>query len=86
MAEIVGVVASGIAVAQLAGAIVGSTRKIYNFWSDIKDAPKHVSAMLVEVELMREILVELFDQNDPNRVGILGQSFAWQKTLSTVRA
>lgn len=37
--------------------------------------------MLVEIELMGEILVELFDQNDPNRVEILGQSFAWQKTL-----
>jgi hypothetical protein len=63
MAEVLGTVASGIAVAQLAGAIVSSTQKIYTFWKEMKDAPKNIGDLLVEIELLGEVLVEYHTLN-----------------------
>ncbi|KAM3073428.1 hypothetical protein ACMFMF_006634 [Clarireedia jacksonii] len=63
MAEVLGTVASGIAVAQLAGAIVSSTQKIYTFWKEMKDAPKHIGRLLVEIELLGGVLVEYNTSN-----------------------
>ncbi|TGO63262.1 hypothetical protein BCON_0014g00510 [Botryotinia convoluta] len=69
MGELLGVVASGIAVAQLAGAIVGSTQKIYSFYSEMKDAPKKLGDLLVEIELLGEVLVDFYDQNSTPTTG-----------------
>ncbi|APA15417.1 hypothetical protein sscle_14g101870 [Sclerotinia sclerotiorum 1980 UF-70] len=59
MAEILGVIASGIAVAQVASAIVESIREIYSLTSEIKDAPKKLGDLLVEIEFLGEILVTM---------------------------
>ncbi|TGO29917.1 hypothetical protein BPAE_0009g00110 [Botrytis paeoniae] len=69
MGELLGVVASGIAVAQLAGAIVGSSQKIYSFYSEMKDAPKKLGDLLVEIELLGEVLVDFYDQNSNPTTG-----------------
>ncbi|TEY87384.1 hypothetical protein BOTCAL_0003g00650 [Botryotinia calthae] len=69
MGELLGVVASGIAVAQLAGATVGSTQKIYSFYSEMKDAPKKLGDLLEEIELLGEVLVDFYDQNSPPTTG-----------------
>jgi ElaB/YqjD/DUF883 family membrane-anchored ribosome-binding protein len=78
MAEVLGTVASGIAIAQLAGAIVSSTRKIYIFWKDMKDAPKHIGGLLVEIELLGEVLVEHYTSNRQEN-GIYHHSAILQK-------
>lgn len=67
MAEVVGVFASGIAVAQLAGTIVASSRKIYTFWSNIKDAPKNVIQLIEEVEILGGLLLEYYDNDSAGR-------------------
>jgi hypothetical protein len=59
MAELVGVVASSIAVAQLASQIAQNIRNIHNFWQSIRDAPKDLSEALEELELLGDTLVEL---------------------------
>ncbi|PQE31500.1 Ankyrin repeat-containing domain protein [Rutstroemia sp. NJR-2017a WRK4] len=63
MTEVLGTVASGIAIAQLAGAVVSTTQKIYIFWKEMKDAPKHIGCLLVEIELLGEVLVEYYTSN-----------------------
>jgi hypothetical protein len=65
MAEVLGVVASGIAVAQLADKIVRSIRNIYDFWRTISDAPKDLNDALEELKILGETLMEL--QNDLNK-------------------
>lgn len=62
--ELVGVVASGIAVAQLPGLIVQNIRNIHNFWQSIRDAPKDLSDSLEELELLGDTLLELHNSLD----------------------
>lgn len=57
--ELVGVVASGITVAQLPSQIVQSIRSIHDFWQSIRDAPKDLSDNLEELELLGDTLLEL---------------------------
>jgi len=64
MAELVGVVASSIAVAQLASQIVQNIRNIHDFWQSIRDAPKDLSEALEELELLGDTLVELHKNLD----------------------
>jgi hypothetical protein len=64
MAELIGVVASSIAVAQLPGQIVQNIRNIHDFWQSIRDAPKDLSDALEELELLGDTLVELHKNLD----------------------
>jgi len=64
MAELVGVVASGIAVTQFAGQIVQNIRNIHDFWQSIRDAPKDLSDSLEELELLGDTLLELHNNID----------------------
>jgi hypothetical protein len=59
MAEVLGVVASGIAVAQLADQIVRSIRNIHDFWQSIRDAPKDLNDALEELEILGDTLLGL---------------------------
>jgi hypothetical protein len=59
MAEVLGLFASGIAVAQLADQIVRSIRNIRNFWQSIRDAPKDLNDALEELEILGDTLLEL---------------------------
>jgi hypothetical protein len=56
MAEVVGIVASGIAVAQLAGSIVTSAQNLHNIWTSLKGAPKVVRDCLREIELLGTVI------------------------------
>ncbi|KAJ3580137.1 hypothetical protein NPX13_g417 [Xylaria arbuscula] len=70
MAEILGVVASGIAVGQLAVAVVEGIRNIRGVWSEFRDAPQDIENILEELEVLGQSL--LFIQKDlenrPNNV------------------
>jgi len=59
MAEVLGVVASSIAVAQLADRIVQSIRKIHDFWKSIRGAPQELNDALEELEILGDTLMEL---------------------------
>ena len=59
MAEIIGVVASGISIGTLAVQIVGCVQKILDLWSTVKDAPENIRSLLEEIELLGNILSEI---------------------------
>jgi hypothetical protein len=59
MAEVLGVVASGIAVGQLAGQILSGIKTLHTFITYAKDAPHAISNVLRELELLEELLAEL---------------------------
>jgi hypothetical protein len=42
MAELIGVVASGISIAQLTGQIANSLVKLRGYWDQVKDAPDEI--------------------------------------------
>jgi hypothetical protein len=59
MAEVVGVLASGIAVAQLASGIVSSVQKTRALWTSLSDSPKQVADSLREIELLGKVIAGL---------------------------
>ncbi|TVY45721.1 hypothetical protein LSUB1_G000383 [Lachnellula subtilissima] len=73
MAEALGVVASGIAVTQLATQVASSVIKLKNCWEQIKNVPTEISYLLREVDSLKLILCHIQDdqasQWEPNSVG-----------------
>ncbi|KAI1358504.1 ankyrin repeat-containing domain protein [Xylaria arbuscula] len=75
MAEILGVVASGIAVGQLAVGVVEGIRNIRGVWSEFRDAPQDIENILEELEVLGQSL--LFIQKDlENRLNNVNDSTA----------
>lgn len=59
MAEIVGAVASGFT---LAGVAVGSARTVFRLkqlWSEVKEVPDTIQALMFKVELFESIILEM---------------------------
>lgn len=60
MAEVLGTVASGIGVAQLAGNLASSIIKLKGYWDEIQDAPDDISFLAREIDshhlILRSIL------------------------------
>jgi hypothetical protein len=56
MAEVIGIVASGISIAQIAGQVASSIVKIKNFWDQVKAAPDDINHLLREVDSFSLIL------------------------------
>jgi len=56
MAEVLGVVASGIAVAQLAGQVTKSIVKLKDYWDQVRDAPAEIKYLLKEIDSLSLIL------------------------------
>ena len=68
MAEVLGIIASGVSIASIATQIVGSVQQILDFWSSIRDAPTDIQDLLEEVQLLANLLLEL-DDNDNDHSG-----------------
>ena len=56
MAEVLGVIASGISVGSLAIQILSSIRQILDFWSSVRHAPDDIHHILEELEILAEYL------------------------------
>jgi hypothetical protein len=82
MAEVIGVIASGISIAQIAGQVTSSIVKIKDFWDQIKTAPDDINYLLKELDsfslilqhirddLTRDALPELVFNSDGLRQGL----------------
>jgi hypothetical protein len=56
MAELIGVVASGIAVATLAAQVVDNVRKLKAFWDSWEEAPKDLRCLADDIETLSAIV------------------------------
>ncbi|POS75851.1 hypothetical protein DHEL01_v205757 [Diaporthe helianthi] len=56
MAEVFGIVASGLSVAQIAGSILNSSFKLKTLLDEVRDAPANLRLMLDHLELLTPIL------------------------------
>jgi hypothetical protein len=59
MAEVLGIVASGIAVSQLFVGITEATRKLHGAWSQFQNAPHDIKHILEELDILGQSLVLL---------------------------
>lgn len=75
MAEVLGIIASGVSIASIAIQIVGSVQQVLDFWSSIRDAPTDIQDLLEEVQLLANLLLEL-DDNDNDSSGSTRQPTA----------
>lgn len=57
MAEVVGIVASGIAITQLSASILKGSWKLRSAWSQFQDAPKGIEHVLEEVDILAGMLI-----------------------------
>lgn len=72
MAEVLGIVASGISVASIVIQIGDSIVKLKEFWSAIKRAPEEVKYIIEEIETLSLILTDIGNnesQSDLTRIG-----------------
>lgn len=64
MAEVLGVVASGLSVAHVAGSIVTTSIKVKALLDEVKDAPDYLKEMLDYIEMLTPILSEATTAGD----------------------
>ncbi len=82
MAEVIGAVASGIAIAQLAGSIASSIIKLKGFWSQMNDAPAEISHLLRQLDSFNLILQHMqHDQPEQNIPELSGQNLCMRRSL-----
>ena len=69
MAEIVGVVASGISIGTLAAQVANSLIKLKSLWNELRDAPDDIKDLINEVEILNTILLDLEDNGGSPVIG-----------------
>ncbi|TGO64492.1 hypothetical protein BOTNAR_0088g00220 [Botryotinia narcissicola] len=62
MAEVLGTIASGISIAQLAGNLASSIIKLKNYWDQIQDAPDDIAFLVQEIESYHAILRSILEK------------------------
>ncbi|KAL9114818.1 MAG: hypothetical protein Q9187_007399, partial [Circinaria calcarea] len=66
MAEVVGVVASGISIATLAAQIANSVTKLKSYWDELKEAPEDIRLLIEEIEDLNLLLYDVEDDQRRN--------------------
>lgn len=64
MAEVFGVVASALAVAELAGKLGVSVLRLQELWREVQDVPENINQLTRQLDLLRPILLDMEFQND----------------------
>lgn len=68
MAEVLSVIASGIAVAQVAGTAAGAIIKLKKLWDEVKNVPESVSDLMEQIDCLDPILWEAEQQVIQNQL------------------
>ncbi|XDG07273.1 hypothetical protein ABKA04_006888 [Annulohypoxylon sp. FPYF3050] len=68
MAEVLGVIASGIAIAQVAGTAAGAVVKLKKLWDEVKNVPERISDLMEQIDCLDPILWEAEQQVLQNRL------------------
>jgi len=71
MAELVGVIASGISIGALVAQIGSSIIKLKGYWDEIQEAPETVRDLIDDIEDLHSILADIKDDQFRNPVSAL---------------
>jgi hypothetical protein len=66
MAEVFGLIASGVTIGALAGQIASSVVKLKSYLDQVKDAPEDISVLIDEIECPRFLLADIEDDQRRN--------------------
>jgi hypothetical protein len=70
MAELVGVVASGISIGTLAAQVASSLIKLNSLWNELHDAPDDIKDLIDEVEILNTTILDLEDDGVSLVIGL----------------
>jgi hypothetical protein len=76
MAEILGVVASGISIASIAIQIGESALKLKEFWDTVKEAPEEIKYLIDEIETLSLILSDIGNSEQQGDLHPIGKESA----------
>jgi hypothetical protein len=71
MAEVIGVLASGISIGTLAAQIASSITTLKSYWDEVKEVPEVVSNLLEDIEDLHSILGDIKDDRIRNPISSL---------------
>ena len=71
MAEVLGVVASGISIGALAAQVATSLTKLKSYWDQIQEAPEDIASLIEEIEVLQLLLADVEDDQRRNPVSSL---------------
>ncbi len=61
MSEVLGVLASGVALAQLAGAVISNGMKLKQLFNEVKEVPETISYLLEQIDILDPMLWAIDD-------------------------
>jgi hypothetical protein len=76
MAEVLGVVASGISIASIAIQIGDSAFKLKEFWDTVKEAPEEIKYLIDEIETLSLILSDIGNSEQQGDLTLVGRESA----------
>jgi hypothetical protein len=76
MAELLGVVASGISIASIAIQVSDSVFKLKEFWDTVKSAPEDIKNLIDEIQTLSLILSDVGNSTTPDELTLVGQESA----------
>jgi hypothetical protein len=79
MAELVGLVASGISIAQLAAQVGGCVIKLKGYWGQVQQAPDDIAHLLREIDSLNLILSHI--QNDQSHGELVADNLCMRQSL-----
>jgi hypothetical protein len=82
MAEVLGVVASGVSIAQLTGQIATSIIRLKGFWDQVKNAPDEISNLIKELEVLNDVLCDLEPRETTSPPDFMAGSHAFRQSLT----
>lgn len=71
MAEVVGIIASGISIGSLAAQIGSSILKLKGYWDEIQEAPEVVRGLIEDIEDLHSVLTDIEDDQTRNPISAL---------------
>jgi hypothetical protein len=82
MAEVLGIITSGLAIGQLIGSITSSIIKLKEHWDQVKDAPGEIQSLLLEIDSLNLILSHI--EQDRHQAGLpdISQNTCFEQSLS----
>ncbi|KAJ5710542.1 hypothetical protein N7488_004698 [Penicillium malachiteum] len=86
MAEVIGIVSGGLTFATVVAQVTKSVFEIRDFWGQIRDAPKDLQHLILEMEVYGSILMDIEkDLSDSSVVGTLTKSNHAMKSFELCR-
>ena len=83
MAEVVGLVASGISIGTLAAQITSSVVKLKSYWDELQDIPEDIQDLIEELEILYHLLADIEEDLQRNPVsGLLLDNTSTSRCLS----